>query len=66
MNGEVIVKFTMGKDKDRWECMLKTILEFEYSEDISHVGYFNYSGCFDKLYFHNSNDLCSIMQGAVC
>lgn len=66
LNGEVIVKLAMGKDKDRWECMHKTILEFEYGEDISHVGYFKYSGCFDILCTHNSNDLRSIIQGAVC
>lgn len=66
VNGEVIVKLTMGKDKDRWECMHKTILEFEYGEDISHVGFFKNSGCFDILYAHNSNDLCRIIQHAVC
>lgn len=66
VNGEVIVKLTMAKDKDRWECIHKTVLEFEYVEDISDVGYFKYSGCFDILYAHNSNDLCSITQGAIC
>jgi len=62
VNGEVIVKLAMGKDKDRY--MHKTILEFEYGEDISHVGYFKYIGCFDILYAHNSNDVCSIILSA--
>lgn len=54
-----------GKDRDRWECVPKTILEFEDGEATSHVGYLKSSGCFD-IYAHNSKDLCSSIQGAVC
>lgn len=60
-----MVKLHMGKDQGRWEYVPKTVLEFEYGEATSHVGYFKCSGCFD-IYAHNSKGSFSSIQGAVC
>lgn len=61
-----MVKLPMEKDQGRWDCVPKTVEEFEYGEATSHVGYFKCSGCFD-IYDHNSKDLlaaCRVLSAS--